>query len=515
LAIYHLHVKNISRRDGRSAVAAAAYRAGETLPNDAEEKDSAFGGRRDVLFTEIRLPKGAPAWMADRAKLWNAVEAAEKRKDARLAKEIEFSLPRELPADAWVEASRQMADAYTSKGYVVDIAVHDDGHAHNPHVHLMLSTRAVSAAGFGGKLRDADSPAFVVEARRSWTAIANTALGKAGAAVMIDERSHAARGIAQAPTTHRGPDRAERRAHRIRSRTMDHDTLEARRELLAERGTRDAFPLLYSRPDWPPESRQPVGGLTPPEMGEWQRFWRAVDERRWATELAPESGRPAAQDGDRVIIESRPDPARDKERAKAFEGLERDAAVREQTLEDALPAWRELHEAMVERMRADGWNTDHPLHDWSRIERSLREFDQRLTALRAAELERKSFSREPVPDPNGRPIARRELDEAQERLMTETQQSGRWVPTTPRPERMRAAEREDARAAVERQNALDIPDGGAGAYRLPPHESRLDWLDVTPASRAPEVQSEDRLDWLGDRDDDRVYRPEPNRERDR
>jgi len=74
VAIYHLHVKNIRRGDGRSAVAAAAYRAGETLPNEAEEKDSAFGGWLEVTFTEIRLPAGAPAWMTDRAKLWNAVE---------------------------------------------------------------------------------------------------------------------------------------------------------------------------------------------------------------------------------------------------------------------------------------------------------------------------------------------------------------------------------------------------------------------------------------------------------
>src|SRR5260370_9039046 len=81
VAIYHLHVKNISRRDGRSAVAAAAYRAGETLPNEAEEKDSAFAGKRDVVFTEIRLPPNAPAWLPDPAKLWNPVEAPEKRKD--------------------------------------------------------------------------------------------------------------------------------------------------------------------------------------------------------------------------------------------------------------------------------------------------------------------------------------------------------------------------------------------------------------------------------------------------
>lgn len=152
MAIYHLHIRNISRGDGRSVVAAAAYRAGETLPNAAEEGESAFGGRRDVLHAEIRLPAGAPGWMGDRARLWNAVEAAEKRKDARLAKEIEFALPRELSLADWLRIGRAMADAYTSKGHVADFAIHDDGSGHNPHVHLLLATREITPDGFGGKL---------------------------------------------------------------------------------------------------------------------------------------------------------------------------------------------------------------------------------------------------------------------------------------------------------------------------------------------------------------------------
>ncbi|MBD1549532.1 MobA/MobL family protein [Labrenzia aggregata] len=216
MAIYHLHVKNISRGDGRSAVAAAAYRAGETLPNEAEERLSAFGGRRDVLMNEIRLPEGAPAWMAERARLWNAVEAAEKRKDARLAKELEFALPRELPREAWPELARAMANAYTARGFVVDLAVHDDGTGHNPHAHLLLTTRIVIAEGFGGKIRSADGVQFVTEARAQWAAIANQALARAGVAASVDSRSHAARNLDQRPTVHRGPNPDKRRARRER-----------------------------------------------------------------------------------------------------------------------------------------------------------------------------------------------------------------------------------------------------------------------------------------------------------
>lgn len=216
VAIYHLHVKNISRGDGRSVVAAAAYRAGETLPNDAEERLSAFGGRRDVITNEIRLPAGAPAWMGERAELWNAVEAAEKRKDARLAKELEFSIPRELPKAAWLELARTMADAYTSQGFVADLAIHDDGSQHNPHIHLLLTTRVVTEDGFGPKIRSADGLQFVTEARARWAQVANDALAKAGIAATIDPRSHADRKLKQTPSQHRGPDKEERRARRAR-----------------------------------------------------------------------------------------------------------------------------------------------------------------------------------------------------------------------------------------------------------------------------------------------------------
>ncbi len=214
MAIFHLHVKNISRGDGRSAVAAAAYRAGETLPNEIEERESAFGGRRDVLHAEILCPQGAPPWMGDRAALWNAVEAAEKRKDARLAKEIEAALPREMSPAGWLGLCRSFAAHYAGQGFVADFAIHDDGSAHNPHVHILFTTRVVEPGGFGGKIRSADGRQFVEEARVLWAKLVNSALESAGLAVSIDPRSYAAVGIEREPTHHRGPDAAERRARR-------------------------------------------------------------------------------------------------------------------------------------------------------------------------------------------------------------------------------------------------------------------------------------------------------------
>lgn len=215
MAIFHLHVKNISRGDGRSAVAAAAYRAGETLVSEAEERASEFGGRRDVVFTHIMLPAGAPAWMADRAKLWNVVEAAERRKDARLAKEIECAIPRELPRPDWAALICAFAAAFVARGHAVDLAIHDDPEHKNPHAHLMLATRSVSSSGFGLKIRESDSKAFVDAARRLWATSANDALAAAGlSAVTIDPRSHAERRLDKLPGQHRGADPRERQAKR-------------------------------------------------------------------------------------------------------------------------------------------------------------------------------------------------------------------------------------------------------------------------------------------------------------
>lgn len=221
MAIYHLNVKNISRGDGRSIVTAAAYRAGAILPNEAEERMSDFGGRRDVVAHDIRLPAGAPEWMADRTQLWNAVEVAEKRKDARLAKEVEFAMPRELPRAAWLPVARAMADAYAAQGFVADFAIHDDGTQHNPHVHILLTTRVVTSEGFGPKIRSADGRQFITEARALWERIANEALRAAGVAVAIDSRSYAKRKLDREPGQHRGPDPEARRARRERQRERE------------------------------------------------------------------------------------------------------------------------------------------------------------------------------------------------------------------------------------------------------------------------------------------------------
>lgn len=207
MAIFHLSVKNISRTHGRSAVAAAAYRAGARLRNMAERCINDYSNRGGVVHSEILLPENAPAWMADREMLWNAVDAAESRKDARVAKEVEIALPIELSRAANIGLARQFAtDLFTRHGLVADLSVHDAGDG-NPHAHVLLATRSLAPDGFGSKNRQLDDRAFLSGLRETWEIYANRSLEAHGAAARIDHRTLEAQGIDREPELHRGPER--------------------------------------------------------------------------------------------------------------------------------------------------------------------------------------------------------------------------------------------------------------------------------------------------------------------
>src|SRR4051795_10742941 len=119
VAIYHFSAKVISRSSGRSAVAAAAYRSASALLDEREGRTHDFSQKGDVVHSEILLPEGAPERWADRGVLWNAVEAAEKRKDAQLAREVEFALPRELSREEGIALARDFVQrAFVNRTFV-------------------------------------------------------------------------------------------------------------------------------------------------------------------------------------------------------------------------------------------------------------------------------------------------------------------------------------------------------------------------------------------------------------
>src|SRR5256885_16548221 len=92
MAIYHLHVKVIGRKAGSSAVASAAYRSASRLRDERLDRSHDFSAKRGVVHSEVLLPENAPEAWSDRERLWNDVEAFEVRKDAQLAREVEFAL---------------------------------------------------------------------------------------------------------------------------------------------------------------------------------------------------------------------------------------------------------------------------------------------------------------------------------------------------------------------------------------------------------------------------------------
>ena len=190
MAIYHLTAKMVKRSEGRNAVAAAAYRSGSLLYDEATGITHDYTRKVGVEHTEILAPDEAPAWVFDRGRLWNAVEAAETRKDAQVAREIEVGLPVELSRSEQVALLRDFVKReFVAKGMIADIGVHLDN-PHNPHAHLLLTTRTLTSDGFGSKNRGWNETQELLGWRRGWAEVTNEHLVEAGLGVRIDHRSY-------------------------------------------------------------------------------------------------------------------------------------------------------------------------------------------------------------------------------------------------------------------------------------------------------------------------------------
>ncbi|MGO9787453.1 MAG: Ti-type conjugative transfer relaxase TraA, partial [Stellaceae bacterium] len=214
VAIYHFSAKVIQRAAGRSAVAAAAYRAGARLFDDRLGRTFNYSSKPGVIHSEIQLPEGAPGRWLDRVTLWNEVEAFERRKDAQLAREVELALPRELPpAEAIQLAQDFVRSQFVARGMVADLNIHwgtgPDGAA-QPHAHVMLSLREISGEGFGKKQRTWNDRGVLRGWREDWAALVNERLAEAGRDIRIDHRSNVAQGIDLEPQNKIGPAGARR-----------------------------------------------------------------------------------------------------------------------------------------------------------------------------------------------------------------------------------------------------------------------------------------------------------------
>ena len=147
MAIYHLEAKVISRGSGRSACAASAYLSCSQILNDYDGIQHDYTRKSGLVWQAVFLPEYAPQEWSDRAVLWNAVEANEKTKDSRLAREFVVALPIELRKEQWrLLLTEYIQTNFVAEGMCADVAIHDtDGH--NPHAHIMLTVRPLDKQG--------------------------------------------------------------------------------------------------------------------------------------------------------------------------------------------------------------------------------------------------------------------------------------------------------------------------------------------------------------------------------
>jgi Ti-type conjugative transfer relaxase TraA len=239
MAIYHLSAQVISRSQGHSSVAAAAYRSAEKLTDERVGRTFDFTKKNDVLAKEILLPEKAQECMQEREQLWNLVEQKENRKDAQVAREINIALPRELNNEQnWELAKDFVRQEFVSKGMVADLSFHS-GHfrdrvkeidsvnessnsasnsqdqakktnqetklENQPHIHIMLTMRELTEEGFGQKVREWNSKEELQAWREHWAERCNLELARLGLDVKIDHRSLDAQQINLEPQSKIGP----------------------------------------------------------------------------------------------------------------------------------------------------------------------------------------------------------------------------------------------------------------------------------------------------------------------
>ena len=238
MAIYRLNTQPIGRRGGRSVVACAAYRSGEKLEDMRYEKTHDYRRKQDVIYKEVLLPENAPEWMRDRSTLWNHIEEIEKRKDSRLAREVQIALPRELSEEQNRMLAREFVQkTFVNRGMVADVCIHEgkskDGE-NQPHCHILLSTRHVDEKGFGQKNPEWNKKAELKEWRSAWAGLANTHLATHDHDMKIDHRSNRERRINLEP---------QRKVDRANTKYRDKQ-LENKQRIARENGER-----IYNRPE--------------------------------------------------------------------------------------------------------------------------------------------------------------------------------------------------------------------------------------------------------------------------
>jgi Ti-type conjugative transfer relaxase TraA len=322
VAIYHFTTYTMGRGSGHSAVAAAAYRSGSKLVDERTGEVHDFTRKSGVLSADIVTPEGVPT--PNREALWNAAEAAEKRKDSRVAREWRIALPHELTdverKAVAVEMAKTIADRY---GVAVDVCIHAPdkaGDERNYHAHMLATTRKIGVDGkLGAKSaielankdrQKAGIPGTTADEirdlRREWASIANAALERGGHSEWIDYRSYADQGVSLTPTRHIGTDavsmdRKGLQAERIELHNADRQEqarqIAERPELILEKVT--ATKAIFDRRDIAAELNRYIDDTT-----QFQELLTKLESSPQLVEMEPGNGRQPARYSTHDMVET-------------------------------------------------------------------------------------------------------------------------------------------------------------------------------------------------------------------
>jgi hypothetical protein len=266
MAIYHFDASVISRSKGRSATAASAYRTAEMIKDHRTGEVHDYTRKGGVLHTEIIAPDNAPAWVHDRSALWNAVEDAERRKDAQVAREVRVALPSELSTEQNADLVRAFVqEQFVAHGMIADVAIHApgrEGDQRNHHAHIMLTTREIGPEGFGAKNRDWNAKELLVDWRGSWAEHVNDTLERCDIHERVDHRTLVAQRADALSLAHGAGERGDEEAqteHMARAVELD----------------RPALPGM-SAGSWSMMRR----GLTTPAAERWQEVKQIAGQAR-------------------------------------------------------------------------------------------------------------------------------------------------------------------------------------------------------------------------------------------
>lgn len=237
MALFHFSLGHIKRTAGHTAIAAAAYRAGEKLYDAYYGETQDYSRKKGVVATKIYAPDYVPERLRDRQTLWTEVEFNEHRKDAQLAYSLDIALQNELTMEENIELlDRFVTEEMVPIGMIVDVAIHNPDKGKrgipNPHGHLSAPMRPFLESGEWGikqhmeyvldengeRIRKPNGkyksiavsetgwndPALLEHWRERWAELVNQKFEEKGLICRIDHRSNEARGITDAPQVHEG-----------------------------------------------------------------------------------------------------------------------------------------------------------------------------------------------------------------------------------------------------------------------------------------------------------------------